>query len=61
MHNSLFNLTNQLIQEQKSVWRIENSYTEDSANADEKKFWKSLLTKKKKVIEELTVLIKKHK
>jgi hypothetical protein len=61
MHNSLFNLTNQLIQEQKSVWRIENAYAEDSANADEKKFWKSLLLKKKKTVEELNVLIKKHK
>ncbi len=61
MHNSHYNLANQLIQEQKSVWRIENAYAEDSANADEKKFWKLLLAKKKKVIEELNVLIKKHK
>lgn len=58
MHNSLFNLTNQLIQEQKSVWRIEQFYLNDAKTPEEKKFWKGLLTKKKKIVEEIQKLLK---
>lgn len=61
MHNSHFNLLNQLVQEQKSLWRIEEHYITDSTNKDEQKFWKSLAAKKKKIVSELQALIKKTK
>lgn len=59
MNNNNFNLTNQLIEEQKSLWRIENFYIPEAQNKDEQKFWKKLKTQKTKNVAELSVLVKK--
>lgn len=62
MHNSQFNLHNQLLQEQKSLWRIESFYLADAqANKEQLKFWKKLATTKKKTILEIMALIKASK
>ncbi len=59
MNNEAFNLINQLNEEQKSLWRIENFYIPDTKNKDEQKFWKKLKTQKTKNIAELTAFVKK--
>ncbi len=59
MNNHDFNILNQLVQEQKSLWRIENHYIAEAKNDAEKKFWKKMKTQKTKVIAELKVMAKK--
>ncbi len=59
MNNHEFNIMNQLIQEQKSLWRIEKHYIEEAKNKDEVKFWKKMKTQKTKNIAELSVMAKK--
>lgn len=59
MNNHDFNITNQLVQEQKSLWRIENHYIAESKNKDEEKFWKKLKKQKEKIIAELSAMAKK--
>ncbi len=61
MHNSQFNLFNQLVQEQKSLWRIEQYYVNDALSKDEQKFWKGLASKKRKIISEIEMLTKEVK
>ena len=56
MNNHDFNIINQLIQEQKSLWRIENHYIAEAKTADEKKFWKKMKAQKTKAIAELKEL-----
>lgn len=56
MNNATFNLINQLTQEQKSLWRINEHYLPEAANDTEKKLWESLKTTK----EETITLLKKH-
>ncbi|MCC7469678.1 MAG: hypothetical protein IT284_00855 [Bacteroidetes bacterium] len=58
--NNLHNLMTQMIQEQKSLWRIENSYINESKNDLEKEFWTKLGNEKKIHIEELKNLIKEN-
>ncbi|MFT7328049.1 MAG: hypothetical protein ACI870_000227 [Crocinitomicaceae bacterium] len=59
MNNHDFNIINQLIQEQKSLWRIEEHYIPESMSTDEKKFWTKLRNQKRKGIEELSKMAKK--
>lgn len=59
MNNHDFNLVNQLVQEQKSLWRIENHYITEAKNKDEEKFWKKMKTQKTKNIAELSAMVKK--
>jgi len=59
MKNKHFNLLNQLVQTQKSLWRIENHYLPESTTAAEKKFWEKLKTQKTKNIAEMSKLAKK--
>lgn len=59
MNNHDFNILNQLTQEQKSLWRIENHYITEAINKDEEKFWKKMKTQKTKVVAELSSMAKK--
>jgi uroporphyrinogen-III synthase len=59
MNNHDFNLVNQLVQEQKSLWRIENHYITESKNKDEEKFWKKMKTQKTKAVVEISAMMKK--
>jgi hypothetical protein len=57
--NNLYNLTTQLVQEQKSLWRIKNEYAKDAGkNADLKAFWKEVAAEKELLIEDLKAVIK---
>lgn len=56
--NNLHNLMTQMVQEQKSLWRIENSYINEAGSDMEKEFWQKLGNEKKMHIEELRKLIK---
>jgi hypothetical protein len=53
MNNHDFNILNQLTQEQKSLWRIENHYIEESRNDEERAFWEKMRDDKKEHIIEL--------
>ena len=59
MENTDFNIVNQLVQEQKSLWRIENHYLTEAKDKDELKFWKKMKTQKTKAIAELSAMAKK--
>jgi len=59
MENTKFNIVNQLVQEQKSLWRIENHYINEATDKDELKFWKKMKTQKTKAIAELSAMAKK--
>lgn len=59
MNNHDFNIVNQLIQEQKSLWRIEEIYLPESKNADDKKMWTKLRNQKRKNVAELSAMSKK--
>lgn len=62
MNNHLYNLFNQLVQEHKSLWRIEKYYLKDSKNCSKCiNFWKKLSQDKDKTIQELKKLINSHK
>ena len=56
--NNIHNLMTQMVQEQKSLWRIENNYIKEAGSDVEKSFWESLHNEKKMHIEELRKLIK---
>lgn len=61
MDNHVYNLVKQLVQENKSLWRIKNNYLNDSAGCDDcKEFWEDLAKDKEKHVEELTELVKRH-
>lgn len=59
MNNHDFNIINQMVQEQKSLWRIENHYIAEAKDKDELKFWKKMKTQKTKAIAELSAMAKK--
>ncbi len=58
--NNLHNLMTQMVQEQKSLWRIEQNYIKEAGSDVEKAFWESLHNEKKMHIEELRKLIKEN-
>ena len=57
--NNTYNLMHQLTQESKSLWRIQNNYTNEAMSDEEKTFWTKLAAEKEAHITELKVLIKK--
>ena len=59
MNNHDFNIINQLVQEQKSLWRIENHYINESRDEEEKAFWEAMRDQKVSQIAELKELAKK--
>jgi len=56
--NNLHNLTTQLVQESKSLWRIKHNYLSEAATEEEKTFWTKLQADKETHISELKALIK---
>jgi len=61
MDNHLYNLMLQLVQENKSLWRIKNSYMQDAGDCVQcKEFWGKMEKDKEDHINELTGLIKTH-
>lgn len=62
MHkNHVYNLMNQLVQEEKSLWRSKSDYMKDAKGfKDCLDFWKKMQKDKEAHIKELTALIQKH-
>lgn len=61
MNNNIYNLINQLTQENKSLWRIKKSYSKDAGtNKELKAFWTKMAKDKEEHIKELQNLIAKH-
>ena len=59
--NHIYNLMKQMVQENKSLWRIKNNYIKDSGDCEEcQSFWRKMETDKEERIKELEWLIKKH-
>jgi hypothetical protein len=56
--NNSFNLLNQLAEESKSLWRINNIYISEAKTDEEKSFWETLSKQKEVTITELKVLVK---
>jgi hypothetical protein len=58
-NNNLYNLMTQLVQEQKSLWRIKNDYIKDAGkNKELKAFWAEIAAEKDLLIEDLLAVIK---
>ena len=59
LNNTNYNLMMQIVEEHKSLWRMEQNYQDDASNDEAcKEFWGRMITDKKEHIEELTQLIK---
>jgi len=62
LNNHIYNLFNQMIQEHKSIWRIEKFYLKDAKNCRKcQSFWNKIFEEKGKMIEEIFSLINQHK
>jgi hypothetical protein len=61
LDNHLYNLMIQLVEENKSLWRIKDDYMKDAGNNSEQMaFWKKMEADKEAHVEELLSLVKKH-
>ena len=61
LENHTYNLMKQLVQENKSLWRIKKNYIGDAGDCAEcQTFWKKMEKDKEDHVEELSGLIKKH-
>ena len=61
LHNYIYDLLNQLVQESQSLWRIKREYITDTGQCEEcREFWERLAKDKEKHIEELEKLVAKH-
>jgi hypothetical protein len=58
--NNLHNLMTQMVQEQKSLWRIEKHYINEAETSEEKALWEEMQEDKKKHIEDFKKLIKEN-
>lgn len=57
-NNNLYNLMTQLVQEQKSLWRIKSEYTKDAGKDKElKAFWTEVAAEKQILIDDLKAVI----
>lgn len=57
-NNNLYNLMTQLVQEQKSLWRVQNEYSKDAGKDKElKQFWAEVAAEKQLLIEDLKAII----
>lgn len=56
--NNLYNLMTQLVQEQKSLWRIQTDYVKDAGSDKElKMFWLEVAQEKEMLIADLQAII----
>jgi len=61
LDNSLYNLMIQIVEENKTLWRIKNMYKKDARHCDEcEKFWNDLEADKEQHVTDLKELIIKH-
>jgi hypothetical protein len=61
LDNHLYDLMIQLVQENKSLWRIKKEYLKNSeGNSTHTAFWKKMEADKESHIEELLGLVKEH-
>ncbi len=59
--NHIYNLMKQLVQENKSLWRIKKHYMDESKGCEEcQSFWKKMEADKEAYVKEMEELIKKH-
>ncbi|MBD3360498.1 hypothetical protein GF366_01715 [Candidatus Peregrinibacteria bacterium] len=59
--NHTHNLLEQLVTEQKSLWRIKNMYGKDAGDCEKcREFWEKMKKDKEEHIAELTDLVKSH-
>ncbi len=59
--NNFYNIVNQLTQESKSLWRMQNEYIKDAGkDAELKKFWAYYAKEKEQHIADLKALILKY-
>lgn len=59
LHNHLYNLMAQMVEENKSLWRIQHQYLTDAADCPEcQAFFQKLAQQKEAVVSELSSLIK---
>ncbi|MBI2175598.1 MAG: hypothetical protein HYU35_02615 [Parcubacteria group bacterium] len=59
--NHLYNLTNQLVQEHKSLWRIRDEYKKDAGSCEKcRAVWEKLEQDKEAHVQELAGLVKEH-
>ncbi len=57
--NDLYNVMTQLVQEQKSLWRIKNDYIKDAGkNKELKEFWTEVAKEKELLIQDLQSVLK---
>ncbi len=56
--NNIHNIMTQLVQEQKSLWRIEKHYINEAGTPEEKALWEAMRDDKKKHIEDFKAIIK---
>ncbi|MEX2145351.1 MAG: hypothetical protein WD712_03225 [Candidatus Spechtbacterales bacterium] len=61
LENHTYNLHHQLVQENKSLWRIKNHYLKDAGDCAKcQKFWEKMEADKEEHVRELEQLIKDH-
>lgn len=61
LDNHLYNLVEQLAQENKSLWRISDEYQKDAEGcAACQDFWSKMIAEKEQHIADLTQLLKGH-
>jgi hypothetical protein len=61
LDNHTYNLMAQIVEENKSLWRIKHSYGKDAGECGEcTAFWDDMIKDKTKHIEELLEMLKKH-
>jgi hypothetical protein len=61
LDNNTYNVMAQLVKENKSLWRIKNSYKNDARNCEKcLKFWEELEKDKEKHIRDLENLLSHH-
>lgn len=61
MDNTTYNLMKQLVQEHKSLWRLQQDYELDAkGNPDVEVLWSELAAQKEATIQKLTAELKKH-
>lgn len=59
LHNHLYNLMAQMVEENKSLWRIQHKYLIDAADCPEcQTFFQKLAQQKEEIVSELSSLIK---
>lgn len=61
MDNHTYNLAQQLVQENKTLWRIDNHYLEDAVECDRcKALWEKIKKMKEETMKDMSDLLKEH-